>query len=210
MLISYFLKGIVVGLVIGVPLGPVGVLCLRRTIFGGRLLGLVSGAGGAAADAIFGGVAGFGLTVIYDWMREHEAWLRLGGGLFLVAIGIAALRRRPVDIAVPERDAETFAAAFASTFALTITNPVTIAAFLGIFAAAGVADEQVTLSHAGLLVAGVMVGSMLWWIGISLGAGHFRKSFGERTLVRLNRISGAILLASGIFVLVKLAVAHLG
>jgi threonine/homoserine/homoserine lactone efflux protein len=206
MLISYFLKGIFVGLVIAVPVGPVGVLCFRRTIFGGRLLGLVSGLGSAAADTIFGVIAGFGLTFVADWMHRHEDWLRLGGGAFLVVIGIAALRKGVTEMERPERSAETFAAAFASTFALTITNPVTIIAFLGVFAAIGFAGEQVRLSHALFLIAGVTVGSMLWWIGISLGAGRLRRSFGDRMLVWVNRISGGLLLASGAAILADLAI----
>jgi threonine/homoserine/homoserine lactone efflux protein len=206
MLLSYFLKGVAVGLVIAVPVGPVGVLCVRRTIFGGRTFGLVSGLGSAAGDALFGIIAGFGLTMVSDWLFQYEDWLRLGGGLFLIAIGISALRKKVVGMAKPDRNAENLAAAFASTFALTITNPVTILAFLGIFAAIGFTGGHVTLPHALLLVAGVAFGSMLWWLGISLGAGRFRKSFSDRTLVWLNRGSGAVLLVSGIAVLTSFAI----
>jgi threonine/homoserine/homoserine lactone efflux protein len=197
MLIGFFLKGILAGLVIAVPVGPVGVLCVHRTIFGGRTLGLVSGLGSAAADTVFGIIAGFGLTFIADWLREYEEWLRLGGGLFLIAIGVSALRKKVIGMAKPERSAENLAAAFASTFALTITNPVTILAFLGIFAAIGFSDRHVTLPHTLVLIAGVTLGSMLWWLGISLGAGRFRRSFNDRTLLWLNRISGTLLLVSG-------------
>jgi len=92
--IAFLLKGVLVGIVIAVPVGPVGVLCLRRTIFQGRLLGLLSGLGAATADLFFGVVAGFGLTVIQEWLLQYEDWLRLGGGLFLLWIGIAALRKK--------------------------------------------------------------------------------------------------------------------
>jgi threonine/homoserine/homoserine lactone efflux protein len=208
MLIGYFLKGIVVGLLIAVPVGPVGVLCVRRTIFGGRTFGLVSGLGSATADAFFGVVAGFGLTVVSNWLFLYEDWLRLAGGLFLVGIGVSALRKKVVGAAAakPERNAENLTAAFMSTFALTITNPVTILAFVGVFAAIGFTNRSATLSHALVLVAGVTLGSMLWWLGISLGANRFRRSFSDNTLVWLNRISGAILVASGIGLLASLAV----
>jgi threonine/homoserine/homoserine lactone efflux protein len=205
MLIGYFLKGIVVGLLIAVPVGPVGVLCVRRTIFGGRTFGLVSGLGSAAADAFFGVVAGFGLTVVSNWLFLYEDWLRLAGGLFLVGIGVSALRKQVVGTAKPERNAENLTAAFMSTFALTITNPVTILAFVGVFAAIGFTSRSATLSHALVLVAGVTLGSMLWWLGISLGANRFRRSFSDNTLVWLNRISGAILVASGLALLASLA-----
>jgi threonine/homoserine/homoserine lactone efflux protein len=198
MLIVFLLKGIAVGIVIAVPVGPVGVLCVRRTIFEGRLFGFISGLGAASADTIFGIVAGFGLTVVSDVLLDFQGWLRAAGGLFLVYIGASALRKRIVRYERPEKSAENLLSAYLSTFALTITNPVTILAFLGIFAGVGFTGEEATLGRAAMLVAGVLLGSLIWWLGISLGAGIFRRSFGERHLTLLNRISGAILTLSGI------------
>ena len=204
MLFLFLLKGVAVGFVIAVPVGPVGVLCVRRTIFEGRLFGFLSGLGAASADTIFGIVAGFGLTVISDLLLGYQDWLRLAGGLFLVYVGASALRKRIVRCETPEKNAENLLSAYLSTFALTITNPVTILAFLGIFAGVGFTGEEATLGRAAMLVAGVLLGSLIWWIGISLGAGIFRKSFGERHLVLLNRISGGILTLSGIGLLCSL------
>jgi threonine/homoserine/homoserine lactone efflux protein len=204
MLFLFLLKGVAVGFVIAVPVGPVGVLCVRRTIFEGRLFGFLSGLGAASADTIFGIVAGFGLTVVSDLLLGYQDWLRLAGGLFLVYVGANALRKRIVRCETPEKNAENLLSAYLSTFALTITNPVTILAFLGIFAGVGFTGEEATLGRAAMLVAGVLLGSLIWWIGISLGAGIFRKSFGERHLVLLNRISGGILTLSGIGLLCSL------
>jgi threonine/homoserine/homoserine lactone efflux protein len=204
MLFIFFLKGIAVGIVIAVPVGPVGVLCVRRTIFEGRLFGFLSGLGAATADTIFGVVAGFGLTVVSDLLLDYQIWLRAAGGLFLVYVGVSALRKRIVRYETPEKNAENLLGAYLSTFALTITNPVTILAFLGIFAGVGFTGAEATLGRAAMLVAGVLVGSLIWWLGISLGAGLFRKSFGERHLVQLNRISGGILTLSGIGLLISL------
>lgn len=198
MLFVFFLKGIAVGLVIAVPVGPVGVLCIRRTIFEGRLFGLLSGLGAATADTIFGIIAGFGLTVVSDLLLGYQEWMRAAGGLFLVYIGISALRKRVVRPEKLETSAENLLSAYLSTFVLTITNPLTILAFLGIFAGVGFTGEEATLGRAAMLVAGVLVGSLIWWIGICLGAGLFRDSFGEWHLVWLNRISGGILTLSGI------------
>ena len=198
MLFLYLLKGVAVGFVIAVPVGPVGVLCVRRTIFEGRLFGFLSGLGAASADTIFGVVAGFGLTVVSDLLLGYQGWLRMAGGLFLVYIGANALRKRIVRSAAPVTNAENLFGAYFSTFVLTITNPVTILAFLGIFAGVGFSGEEATLGRAAILVAGVLLGSLIWWLGISLGAGLFRKSFGERHLVLLNRISGSILALSGL------------
>jgi threonine/homoserine/homoserine lactone efflux protein len=204
MLFLFLLKGIAVGIVIAVPVGPVGVLCVRRTIFEGRLFGFLSGLGAASADTIFGIVAGFGLTVVSDLLLDYQTWLRAGGGLFLIYVGAKALSKHITRCEAPERNAENLLSAYLSTFAPTITNPVTILAFLGIFAGVGFTGEEATLGRAGMLVAGVLVGSLIWWLGISLGAGLFRKSFGERHLVLLNRISGGILTLSGVGLLVSL------
>jgi threonine/homoserine/homoserine lactone efflux protein len=209
MLLTFFLKGIVVGIVIAVPVGPVGVLCVRRTIFEGRLVGFLSGLGAASADTIFGIVAAFGLGVISSWLFAYENWLRAAGGLFLLYVGIAAFRKPAAVAAKPDRSAENLAGAYLSTFALTITNPVTILAFLGVFAAIGFRGAsggggEATLVRAGLLVAGVLTGSLLWWLALSLGAGLFRRSFTERHLLWLNRSSGTILTVSGATLLASL------
>jgi threonine/homoserine/homoserine lactone efflux protein len=210
MSIAFLLKGVLVGIVIAVPVGPVGVLCLRRTIFEGRLLGLVSGLGAAAADLFFGVVAGFGLSVIQQWLLAYQDGLRLGGGLFLLWIGIAALRKREVRPAKTTRTGEDVVHAFLSTFILTISNPITILAFLGVFAAVGFSGGEATLDNAAFLILGVLAGSLLWWLGIAFGGGLFRARFTEEHLVWINRVSGAVLTLSGVGLLVGLAVDRWG
>jgi threonine/homoserine/homoserine lactone efflux protein len=205
MLFVFLLKGIAVGFVIAIPAGPVGVLCVRRTIFEGRLFGFISGLGAASADTIFGIIAGFGLTVVSNVLLDYQVWLRCFGGLFLVIVGIRALRKRVLREAPPEKNAENLAAAYFSTFVLTITNPITILAFLGIFAAVGFTGSEATVGRAGMLVAGVLLGSLVWWLGLSLGAGLFRQSIGETHLLWLNRASGTILTLSGVALLASLA-----
>src|SRR6266403_5842792 len=115
MLLVFFLKGIAVGIVIAVPVGPVGVLCVRRTIFEGRLFGFLSGLGAASADTIFGIVAGFGLTVVSDLLLDYQSWLRAAGGLFLVYIGGSALRKRIMRSETSEKSAENLLSAYLST-----------------------------------------------------------------------------------------------
>lgn len=205
MLFVFLLKGIAVGFVIAVPVGPVGVLCVRRTIFEGRLFGFISGLGAASADTVFGIIAGFGLTVVSDLLLDYQVWLRSFGGVFLVYVGVRALRQRALREAPPEKNAENLFAAYLSTFVLTITNPVTILAFLGIFAAVGFTGSEATVGRAAMLVAGVLLGSLIWWLGLSLGAGLFRHSIGATHLLWLNRASGTILTLSGIALLASLA-----
>lgn len=210
MFLELLLKGVVVGIIIAIPAGPVGVLCVRRTIFHGRLSGFVSGLGAATADAVFGIVAGFGLTFVSDLLLGHQEVLRLAGAGFLLYIGVSALAAEPIAKASLERDSEDLLADYASTFALTITNPITILAFLAIFAGIGFSGHQATLGRAGFLVLGVWLGSLVWWAGLALGAGMMRPSFRRDHLIWINRGSGGILLLSGVALLGSLVVRHFG
>ncbi|HEX9370073.1 MAG TPA: LysE family transporter [Roseiflexaceae bacterium] len=136
---SLLLRGLVVGFSIAAPVGPIGVLCIRRTLADGQVAGFVSGLGAATADAIYGSIAGFGLTFISGILVSQQGWLRLIGGLFLCYLGVKTLLARPA-----ERPASAggvgLVGAYASTFFLTLTNPLTIFAFLGVFAGLGLAN----------------------------------------------------------------------
>src|SRR5579883_2901319 len=187
MLIGFLLKGIVVGIVIAVPVGPVGVLCIRRTILEGRLAGLLSGTGAATADAFFAVIAGFGLTVVSDWLFGYQDLLRVGGAVFLFYVGISAMMSDPAAGRVVQPAPESLLASFASTFVLTITNPVTILSFL---------------------VLGVWLGSASWWIALSVAAGLFRHSVRRTHLVWINRGSGGILVLCGMGLIGSLFVEH--
>jgi threonine/homoserine/homoserine lactone efflux protein len=210
MLLAFLLKGVLVGIIIAVPAGPVGVLCIRRTIFQGRLAGFASGLGASTADAVFGIIAGFGLTVVSDLLLGYQDWLRLGGAGFLLYIGIRAFTAGPIEGEQSEQGPEGLLADYASTFVLTITNPVTILAFLAIFAGIGFSGPQATVGRAGVLVLGVWLGSLLWWAALALGAGMVRPSFDRDHLVWINRASGGILVFSGVLLLGSLVVRHFG
>jgi threonine/homoserine/homoserine lactone efflux protein len=209
MLLMFLLKGIAVGTVIAVPVGPVGILCVRRTIFKGRLSGFASGLGAATADAVFGIVAGFGLGFVSDLLLGYQGWLRLGGAGFLIYAGGSALAQGPVRARRANHRREGLLGDFISTFALTITNPITILVFLGIFAAVGLSGQEATLARAGALVLGVWVGSSLWWLALVGGAGAFLHSLEERHLRWIARGSGGILVLSGGALLAALAIEHL-
>ena len=210
MLLGFLLKGVLVGLIIALPAGPVGVLCIRRTIFHGRLAGFLSGLGAATADAVFGIIAGFGLTVISDLLLDYQEWLRFGGAAFLLVIGVRALGADSLAGTSSQRDPEGLLADYASTFVLTITNPITILAFLAIFAGIGFTGAEATLGRAAILVLGVWLGSLLWWAGLALGAGLMRSSFRRDHLVWINRGSGGLLVFSGIALLGSLVVHRFG
>jgi threonine/homoserine/homoserine lactone efflux protein len=208
MLIGFFLKGLLVGIVIAVPVGPVGILCIRRTILDGRLAGLFSGLGAATADSVFGIIAGFGLTVISDSLFYYQDFLRIGAAAFLLYVGIASLLSDPVARARSGNDPEGLFGDFASTFVLTITNPVTILSFIAIFGAIGFTGEEATLGHAAILVAGVWCGSFMWWLGLIAATGVLRLTFKRRHLVWINRGSGGILVFAGVLLLGSLVLEH--
>jgi threonine/homoserine/homoserine lactone efflux protein len=208
MLLGFLLKGMVVGIVIALPAGPVGVLCIRRTILHGRPAGFVSGLGAASADAVFGIIAAFGLTVVSNLLLDHQNWLRLGGALFLLYIGISAFTADPVNGTQAQHDPDGLLADYISAFALTITNPITILAFLAIFAAIGFSGPEATLGGAAILVLGVWLGSLLWWAGLAFGAGRVRLFFDRDHLVWINRGSGGILVFCGVVLLGSLLLQH--
>lgn len=202
------LKGIAVGIVIALPVGPVGVLCVRRTLFQGPSFGFISGLGAATADTVFGIIAGFGLTFVRDFLLGYQDWFGAAGGVFLLYVGVKALLEGGEAEPEPVEEEALFAA-YASTFALTITNPVTILAFAAIFARVGV-REGAGFLDTGLLVAGVFCGSLLWWLGLSFGIAWLRRVAGRVRLAWLNRISGAILTLSGLGLLGAALLALLG
>lgn len=203
MLAIILLKGIVVGIIIALPVGPVGVLCVRRCLFEGPLYGLVSGLGAAAGDALFGAIAALGLTFLRDWLLHYEDWFGLAGGVFLVGFGLKALFLDRAHEPEPLAGEKLFGT-FASTFALTIANPITLLSLAAIFAKVG-AESVTGWLGASILVGGVFAGSLLWWLGLSFGIAGLRNLAGEVVMRWLNRISGAILLISGVGLLVAAA-----
>lgn len=199
MFILAFLKGVLAGLLIAAPVGPVGVLCVHRTLSWGRLHGLLSGLGAAVADALFAVVAAYGLSFVSEFLLTHQKWLRLGGGILLLALGIKHLLSKPPapDVKEPRR---SLLGDMASAFVLTITNPITIISFLGVFAALGVTAETMR-EDPNALVAGVFAGSALWWLMLSGGVGFARRAVETLYLKRVHYVSGGLLIVFGVGVL---------
>jgi threonine/homoserine/homoserine lactone efflux protein len=206
MSVGLFLEGIVIGFAIAAPVGPIGVLCIRRTLADGRVSGLVSGLGAATADALYGAVAALGLTFVAEFLMGGQAWLRLVGGAFLVVLGVRTFLARPAGRAAPEARRSGLPGAYASTLFLTLTNPTTILSFAAIFAGLGVAgDASGDALSAMLLVLGVFLGSAAWWVVLSGATSLFRTRLSVRGLRWVNRISGTVIAAFGV-----LAVSGLG
>jgi threonine/homoserine/homoserine lactone efflux protein len=201
--VSFLLRGLVIGFSIAAPVGPIGVLCIRRTLADGWRSGLVSGLGAATADALYGCVAGFGLAFISNILVSQQIWLRLIGGVFLCYLGLKTLLAKPAEQAAPEKDNDLFGD-YASTFLLTLTNPMTIISFAAIFAGLGLAGTSGSYGSAGVLVLGVFCGSALWWFLLSGGVGLFRARFNPTGLRWVNRISGVIITGFGLYAFVSI------
>lgn len=199
-----FLKGIVIGLAIAVPVGPIGALCVQRTLAEGRISGLVSGLGAATADTIYGFIAAFGVTMISGFLISHQMWLRIIGGAILFTLGLKTFLSRPRKQAAPV-SGNSLLTDFFSTFGLTLTNPITILSFAAIFAALGVVSGSQGLAALWTLVLGVFCGSALWWLILSGGASLFRGWIGTHGMRWVNRISGIIIVVFGAVVLASVA-----
>lgn len=194
--LSLLLKGFAIGLTIAAPIGPIGVLCIRRTLADGRAAGLASGLGAATADAAYGAVAAFGLTSLSDLLVSHQLWLRVVGGVFLLYLGVKTFISQPREAAA--RPASGLLAAYASVFVLTLTNPVTIIYFAAVFAGLGIAPESGDMAAAWALVIGVFSGSAIWWVVLSSGIGFSRSRFSPKLLGMANRLAGAVIFGFGI------------
>ena len=194
--LEFLARGLLIGFSIAAPVGPIGLLCIRRTLAEGRAAGLVSGLGAATADALYGAVAGFGLTFVAEFLAEQRVWLRLVGGLFLLYLGLRTFLAGPAERAATARGFGLLGA-YASTFALTLTNPTTILSFAAIFAGLGAGAAGGTVDAALLLVLGVLLGSALWWLILTGAVGLLRSRLTAPRLRWVNRLSGAGLLAFG-------------
>ena len=201
--IDFLIKGGLIGFSIAAPVGPIGVLCIRRSLAEGRTSGFVSGLGAASADAVYGSIAGFGLTFISGLLVSQQACLRLVGGIFLLYLGIHTLLAQPAQDGVSFKGSSLFRA-YASTFFLTLTNPMTILSFAAIFAGLGLASSRGNYISAGLLVLGVFIGSAFWWLLLSGGVGAYRKKFPTSGLVWVNRIAGITIVGFGLLALAGL------
>ncbi len=197
------LRGLLVGLSIAAPVGPIGVLCIRRTLADGRAIGLATGLGAAAADGVYGAVAGFGITAVADVLVGQQRWLQLGGGVFLLYLGVRAMLAQPPAAAGGERSRRDRLGAFTSTFALTLANPATILSFVAIFAGLGVGAGGGDYGSAVTFVAGVVIGSALWWLLLTTAVARLGRRVGPRALRWINRVSGAVLAAFGLLALVS-------
>ena len=176
-----YARGLAIGFAIAAAIGPIGLLCIRRTLVEGAAVGAVSGLGAATADAFYASLAAFGLSAVADLLVEARRPLGIVGGCFLVGLAIHSLWTRPT--AAADRPPRTLLSAYATTVGLTIANPATILAFAAAFVGLGLAGHDTAI--AAVLVAGVFSGSATWWVILALGVATFRDRLGPNAQARL-------------------------
>ena len=204
--VAIFLRGLAIGFGIAAPVGPIGVLCIRRTLADGRAVGFAAGLGAATADALYGAVAAFGLTLVSGALVGQRLWLQAVGGTFLCYLGVRTWMSAPASPTDTSGQGRDLLSAWASTFALTLTNPTTILSFVAIFAGLGLAAGAGGYRPAVLMVLGVFLGSAFWWLLLSTGVGFFRSALTRRGLRWINRLAGTIIAAFGIGALASLLI----
>ena len=198
----FFLKGLVIGFAMAVPIGPIGVMCIRKTLAEGHARGLIIGLGGAAADSLYGSIAAFGLTFVSDMISREQFWVRLIGGGILLFLGVRTFFAKARDQMLPFVK-KGFLGSFVSVFILALTNPVTVFAFIAVFAAFGL-GHQMTIMSACILVVGIFAGSLLWFLTLGFVATFFRKRLNRSGLRWVNRVAGVLLILSGVAAFVSL------
>ena len=194
---ALFAKGLVIGLSIAAPVGPIGVLCINRSLNHGMLAGLATGMGAAVADGLYGAVAAFGIASVSVLLIDHQDLIRLAGGGILLALGVRTFRA-PLREAAAPIGAAGLLGAFASCVLLTLANPATILSFIAIFAGLGLAEQAGGYRGAWVMVLGVFLGSALWWLGLSSAVGRLGARVGPVLRRWINRISGGVLAAFGL------------
>ena len=197
--LGFFYRGIILGFMISAPVGPIGLLCIRRTAQRGLLAGLATGMGAATADALFGALAAFGVSAILGVVEGYQIEIRIVGGIILAFMAGNAWGKKPhltnnVDVSVGN-----IIGSFFSGLALTCTNPVTILATLAVIATLG---GQMDKYEAAVMTGGILCGAAAWWTLLAGGVAVFRRHFTERTILFINRATGILLLVIGIYALV--------
>jgi len=203
-MLALFLKGLTIGFAIAAPVGPIGILCIQRSLHDGFKIGLMTGIGAALADGTYGLIAGFGLTAVSSMLVVHQFWIRIIGGLFLLYLGVKIFFTPPRERLSNGNSDRSPWHACATTYFLTATNPMTILSFVAIFAGLGLGSTSINYTDAVLLVIGITVGSAIWWLLLSGGVAYILHKRISLSFMRvINWVSGGIIL---IFSLIALSV----
>jgi threonine/homoserine/homoserine lactone efflux protein len=205
MIITLLIKGIIIGLLASVPLGPIGVICIQRTINKGQLSGFLSGMGAASADTIFAAIAGFSLTIIISYIEERHIIFQAVGGVIVLFLGIKIFYTNPIrQLRRHKRKKDNLIEDYFSILAVTITNPLAIFLFIALFASLGVVTGNSNPLLSLVTTGGVFIGASVWWYILTSLVNAYRKKFRLRQLWWINKISGAAIFTLGAIAIIGL------
>ena len=197
--LELLLKGILIGFMISVPFGPIGVLCVQRTLNKGRLSGFVSGLGAAGADTVFALLSGFGISIIIQFVEDQQIYFQIIGGAIILVLGVSIFYSNPIkQIRMQRLNRNKLSQDFFSVFLLTLSNPMAIFFFLAMFTGVNLASGTMSYFNLFIMVAGVTMGSSLWWFLLSTVVSLFRHRFRLKNIWWMNKIAGVIIFFLGI------------
>jgi len=200
----FIIKGILIGISVSAPLGPIGVLCIQRTLNKGFKSGFASGVGAASADIIYAVIAGFSITFISDFLIEYQTYIRIIGGAFLILVGIRISISNPAkQIRKLRVKGNNYYKDYITSFFITVSNPITILAFGAFFAAFNMIDKSVSNFHIFIMIIAVFSGSLIWWLSLIGVVTIFKKRIRLRNLLWINRITGVLIVLFALFVIIS-------
>lgn len=202
--IEILLKGIILGLVVSMPPGPIGIVLINRTIKRGLLSGFVSGLGLATADTLLAVLAGLGFTVIISFIKEERFIITIIAGLVVIGVGLKVFLSNPVkDMRNRYKSEKSLWRDFYSVFVLSISNPYTIFIFVAFFSGVHVNGNVRPELVPFFLIPGVLVGTISWWFFLSYFFSRFKKNIRLRAIVRINKVAGIVIIVIGVLVLLS-------
>lgn len=201
---SSIFDGVLIGFAASVPLGPIGVLCIQRTLQRGRLSGFISGLGAAFSDTLYAIIAGFSISYVVAFIEEQFFWLQIFGAIILLLLGFHIFRSNPaVQLRRQRKRKSSLVQDFISTFLITISNPLAVFLFIAFFASFRAVNTNSGIWGQLILIGGVFIGASIWWLTLVSVVSLFRSALNLRRLYWINKIAGAVII---IFVIVVLAV----
>lgn len=204
--LQIFIEGILIGFSVAMPIGPIGILCIQRTLRQGTIAGYLTGFGAATADAIYGSIAAFGITIISNFLIQQQFWIRILGGLAFLFLGLKILLKKEVYQENSKIKKTNLISSYTSSLFLTLTNPITIIMFAGIFSWFKIGINEISSISGLLLISGIFTGSALWFFTLSSTVGLLRYKFSSKHLLLINKLSGLILLVFALIIFLSIAI----
>jgi len=197
----FFLKGILIGLLIGVPAGAIGALCVQRMLSYGTKSGFITGFASSVVDCFYCAVGIFGISLVSDFMAKYESAITLCGGVLILFMGLTTLKKQPDPVEIREKK-PPYVTMLLSAFGVGITNPAAILGFLLVFTYFGIGGNPSVLQGS-FLIGGVFIGTTIWWVLLAMLTGVLKRKFGENAHARLNKFFGVLMILFGILILTK-------